>query len=222
MSQVADKINKLLNEIPPHVKLIPISKTKPENTILEAYNSGFKIFGENKVQELARKHESLPGDIEWHMVGHLQSNKVKYLAPFIHLLHGIDSFKLLKVVNKEGEKIGRVINVLLQLHIATEETKFGLSEEEVFQIFDSEEFKLLENVKVIGVMGMATYTSDEGLIRKEFKGLSRFYEKIKSEYFIDNKDFKEISMGMSSDYKIAIEEGSTMIRIGSLIFGSRI
>ena len=222
MSQVADKIDMLLNEIPPHVKLIPISKTKPEQTILEAYNSGYKIFGENKVQELVRKHESLPADIEWHMVGHLQTNKVKYLAPFVYLLHGIDSFKLLKVVNREAEKTGRVINVLLQLHIATEETKFGLSEEEVFQIVDSEEFKIMRNVKIVGVMGMATYTSDEGHIRNEFKGLYRFYEKVKSEYFLEDKDFKEISMGMSSDYKIAIEEGSTMIRIGSLIFGSRI
>ncbi len=222
MGHVADKIEKLLNEIPPHVKLIPISKTKPEQTILEAYNNGYKIFGENKVQELVRKHEYLPNDIEWHMVGHLQTNKVKYLVPFVHLLHGIDSFKLLKVVDREGEKAGRIINVLLQLHIASEETKFGLNEEDVLKILDSNEFNLFKNVKIVGLMGMATYTSDENLIRNEFQELHRSFEKIKKEYFLNDKDFREISMGMSSDYKIAIEEGSTMVRIGSLIFGSRI
>ena len=156
------------------------------------------------------------------MVGHLQTNKVKYLVPFVHLLHGIDSFKLLKVVDREGEKAGRIINVLLQLHIASEETKFGLNEEDVLKILDSNEFNLFKNVKIVGLMGMATYTSDENLIRNEFQELHRSFEKIKKEYFLNDKDFREISMGMSSDYKIAIEEGSTMVRIGSLIFGSRI
>lgn len=221
MNNVSENIQKLLEEIPSHINLIPISKTKPEEIILEAYNSGFKIFGENKVQEIVRKHENLPVDIEWHMVGHMQTNKVKYLAPFIHLVHGIDSLKLLKIVNKEAVKAGRTINTLLQIHIASEETKFGFSKEEVYSLLDSADFRILHNVKIMGVMGMATYTSDQSQIRKEFQGLFKFFERVKTEYFLEDSDFKEISMGMSADYKIAIDEGSTMIRIGSLIFGNR-
>lgn len=221
MNNVSENIQKLLEDIPSHINLIPISKTKPEEIILEAYNSGFKIFGENKVQEIVRKHENLPVDIEWHMVGHMQTNKVKYLAPFIHLVHGIDSLKLLKIVNKEAVKAGRTINTLLQIHIASEETKFGFSKEEVYSLLDSADFRILHNVKIMGVMGMATYTSDQSQIRKEFQALFKFFERVKTEYFLEDSDFKEISMGMSADYKIAIDEGSTMIRIGSLIFGNR-
>lgn len=221
MIQVADNIKIFVDEIPSHVKLIPISKTKPEDMILDAYNKGYKVFGENKVQDLVRKYESLPSDIEWHMVGHMQTNKVKYLAPFVHLMHGVDSLKLLRVINKEAGKSGRVLNVLLQMHIATEDTKFGFSEEEVMAILDSSDFHQMKNIKILGVMGMATYTSNFEQIRKEFKGLYNFFEKLKTNYFNMDQDFKEISMGMSSDYKIAIEEGSTMIRIGSMIFGNR-
>ena len=221
MNNVSENIQKLLEAIPSHINLIPISKTKPEEIILEAYNSGFKVFGENKVQEIVRKHESLPTDIEWHMVGHMQTNKVKYLAPFIHLVHGIDSLKLLKIVNKEAVKAGRTINTLLQIHIASEETKFGFSKDEVYSLLDSADFRILHNVKIMGVMGMATYTSDQIQIRKEFQSLFKFFERVKTEYFLEDSDFKEISMGMSADYKIAIDEGSTMIRIGSLIFGNR-
>ncbi len=221
MNNVSENIQKLLEDIPSQIKLIPISKTKPEEIILEAYNSGFKIFGENKVQEIVRKHENLPADIEWHMVGHMQTNKVKYLAPFIHLVHGIDSLKLLKIVNKEAVKVGRTINTLLQIHIASEETKFGFSKDEVYRLLDSADFRTLNNVKIMGVMGMATYTSDQSQIRKEFQGLFKFFEWMKVEYFSEDTDFKEISMGMSADYKIAIDEGSTMVRIGSLIFGNR-
>lgn len=210
----------LTNEIPTHVKLIAVSKTKPIDTIREAYQSGYKIFGENKVQELADKYNELPKDIEWHMIGHMQSNKVKYIAPFVSLIHGVDSFKLLNVINKEGEKNNRKINCLLQFHIAKEETKFGLSIEEAKEFLQSEEFKNLNNITICGVMGMATYTENEDAIRSEFKELVCIFNELKTTFFL-NSDFKEISMGMSGDYKIAIEEGATMVRIGSLLFGAR-
>ena len=221
MVNVSENIKKILAEIPPEVKLIPISKTKPEEMILSAWEKGFKIFGENKVQDLVRKYENLPKNIEWHMVGHMQSNKVKYIAPFVYLIHGVDSFKLLKVINKEALKAGRILNVLFQIHIAREETKFGFNDDEVRSILDSDAFWELKNINIKGLMGMATNTSDVQQVREEFRELKKFQEELKSSYFPAEKDFIEVSMGMSGDYKIAVEEGSTMIRVGSLIFGPR-
>jgi len=220
--RVSENIRHFLqNEIPQHVKLVAVSKTKSAETILEAYNGGHKIFGENKVQELSDKYEILPKDIEWHMIGHLQSNKVKYIAPFVSLIHGIDSFKLLEVIDKEGKKNNRIINCLLQFHIASEETKFGLGLKEAESILSSEAFKQLKHINIKGVMGMASFVDDEKQIRSEFRELVYIFNELKRGYFADKKDFKEISMGMSGDYKIAIEEGATIVRIGSLLFGER-
>lgn len=189
--------------------------------LVEAYRHGQRAFGENKVQELVGKFEKLPKDIEWHFIGHMQTNKVKYIAPFIHLIHGIDSFKLLKTINSEAKKIDRIIPCLLQFHIAEEETKFGFSLAEVEEMLKSYEFKLLDHVKISGVMGMATYTNDENQIHKEFAYLKTYFGQLKLGYFASKPEFKEISMGMSGDYQIAVEEGSTMVRIGSTIFGER-
>lgn len=218
---VSDNIKHFLtNEIPSNVKLIAVSKTKPIELIEEAYQSGHRIYGENKVQELVEKQEKLPKDIEWHMIGHMQSNKVKYIAPFVSLIHGVDSFKLLKVINKEGEKNNRKVNCLLQFHIAKEETKFGLDLNEAKTFIESDEFKALNFVNICGVMGMATYTENEDQIRAEFQELVYIFNDLKQRYF-QTEYFKEISMGMSGDYEIAIEEGATMVRIGSLLFGAR-
>ncbi|MCB2195815.1 MAG: YggS family pyridoxal phosphate-dependent enzyme [Bacteroidetes bacterium] len=219
---VSENITKFLNnEIPSNVKLIAVSKTKPVETILEAYQSGHRVYGENKVQELVTKYEQLPKDIEWHMIGHMQSNKVKYIAPFVSLIHGVDTFKLLKVINKEGRKNNRKLDCLLQFHIAKEETKFGLDMDEAIEFLKSDVFKNLEHVNICGVMGMATFTENEATIRAEFKELVHIFNELKKTFFSDNEDFKEISMGMSNDYKIAIEEGATMVRIGSILFGAR-
>ena len=218
---IGSKILAIKQNIPANVKLVAVSKTKPNEDILAAYNSGHKIFGENKVQDLAKKWEELPKDIEWHFIGHPQSNKVKFIAPFISLIHGVDSLKLLKIINKEGRKNSRTVNCLLQFHIAEESTKFGLSIREAKEILNSEEFKTLENVKIAGVMGMATYTDDKNRIRNEFRALNNIFNLLKNEYFSNSEIFKEISMGMSDDYLIAIEEGSTLIRVGSIIFGAR-
>lgn len=218
---VAENIDKIKATLPAHIQLVAVSKTKPNELILEAYHHGHKIFGENKVQEMAAKYESLPKDIEWHFIGHLQTNKIKYLVPFVHLIHGVDTFKLLKSIDSEAKKAGRVISCLLQFHIAEEETKFGLSLEEAVEILDSEEFKKLQNIRLCGVMGMATYTEDEDQIRKEFAHLKSCFDCLKNTYFAEDSGFKEISMGMSGDYLIAIEQGSTMVRIGSNIFGER-
>lgn len=218
---VAENIDKIKATLPAHVQLVAVSKTKPNELIMEAYNHGQNIFGENKVQEMTGKYESLPKDIEWHFIGHLQTNKIKYIVPFVHLIHGVDSFKLLKSIDSEAKKAGRIISCLLQFHIAEEETKFGLSLEEVQVILDSDEFNNLQNVRLCGVMGMATYTEDENQVRKEFAHLKTCFDHLKSKYFANDAAFKEISMGMSGDYPIAIEEGSTMIRIGSNIFGER-
>lgn len=217
---ILENLSKIKNKLPENVKLIAVSKTKPEADILEAYNAGHKIFGENKVQELVDKHEKLPKDIEWHFIGHLQSNKVKYLAPLVHLIHGVDSLKLLKEINKQATKNERIIDCLLQFHIANEKAKFGFYKEEVFELLQSPEFQNLKNIRIVGVMGMATYTDDENQIRKEFANLKSYFEEIK-EKIITNDYFNEISMGMSADYTIAIEEGSSMIRLGSTIFGIR-
>jgi pyridoxal phosphate enzyme (YggS family) len=219
---VVQKIEKLKKEIPGEVKLVAISKTKPVDIILEAYNSGQRIFGENKVQELASKFEILPKDIEWHMVGHLQTNKVKYIAPFVSLIHAVDSLKLLREINKEAGKNNRTIPCLLQVKIAREESKFGLSPDELQEIFESNALVDLDQIKIYGLMGMATYTNDTEIIRAEFQKLVSIFKNIRQNYLSDKPHFKELSMGMSSDYKIAIEEGSTMIRIGSQIFGERV
>lgn len=200
--------------------LIAVSKTKPNEDLLAAYKTGQRAFGENKVQELARKSAELPNDIEWHMIGHLQRNKVKYLAPFIHLIHGVDSLRLLQEINKQAAKHDRVINCLLQVYIADEETKFGLSEEEVKELLRSEAFKELNNIKVVGLMGMATNTDDQTQIRQEFRSLKTLFEELKT-FSSSNVEMNEISMGMTGDYQIACEEGSTMVRIGSAIFGAR-
>lgn len=218
---IAENIEKVKANLPENVRLVAVSKTKPAELLLEAYDCGQRTFGENKVQEMVWKFDELPKDIEWHFIGHLQTNKTKHIAPFVHLIHGVDSFKLLKSIDAEAKKVGRIIPCLLQFHIAEEETKFGLSMQEATEMLNSNEFKVLGNVKISGVMGMATYTDDENQIRKEFANLKKYFEKLKSEFFTANFDFKEISMGMSGDYLIAIAEGSTMVRIGSTIFGER-
>jgi PLP dependent protein len=213
---IVQRIKEIENEINPKgATLIAVSKTKPIEMLMEAYDAGFKRFGENYVQELVAKHEQMPKDIEWHLIGHLQSNKVKYIAPFVSMIHSIDSFKLLNEVNKQAAKHNRVIDCLLQIHIAEEESKSGMSEDEALEILNSKELKDLKNIKIVGLMGMTTLTDDETQIRKEFRHLKSFFDTIK------NEQINILSMGMSGDYGIAIEEGSTMVRVGSKIFGSR-
>jgi len=218
---IQSNIELLRKNIPDEVKLVCVSKFHPNQDILEAYNIGERIFGESKVQELCEKYEALPKDIHWHFIGHLQTNKVKYIVPFVEMIHGIDTLKLLREVNKEALKVNKVVNCLLQIHIAKEESKFGFSEEELFEIFNLDELKLLQNVQIRGLMGMATFTSDQNQVRNEFRQLKSFFDKLKSTYFSDYSDFNEISMGMSDDFRIAIEEGSTMVRIGTAVFGAR-
>ncbi|HKM92216.1 MAG TPA: YggS family pyridoxal phosphate-dependent enzyme [Prolixibacteraceae bacterium] len=218
---IPENIEKIKNSLPAHVKLVAISKTKPNEMIEEAYKAGQRMFGENKVQELVQKYESLPKNIEWHYIGHLQSNKVKYMAPFVTLIHAVDSLKLLITIDKEALKNNRKIDCLLQFHIAEEDTKFGLSLDEAIEILDSSEFKNLANVTIVGIMGMATYTTDVEQIRREFKNLHSIFQHLKTKYFSEQLYFNELSMGMSDDYPIAVEEGSTMVRIGSTIFGHR-
>ncbi len=218
---IPDKIKKIKSELPEKVKLVAVSKTKPNEDIMQAYNAGHKIFGENKVQDLVKKYEELPKDIKWHFIGHLQSNKVKYIVPFVSLIHAVDSMKLLKIIEKEGRKINRPINCLLQMHIAEEETKFGLYFEEINEILNSQEYRNIKFVKISGLMGMATNTPDKEQVRKEFAYLKSCFDSLKSGIFKNSKDFKNLSMGMSGDYKIAVEEGSNMVRIGSLLFGAR-
>lgn len=214
---IKNKLQEINNTIPAHVTLVAVSKTKPNEAILEAYNAGQRIFGENKIQEMTQKWETLPKDIQWHMIGHVQRNKVKYMAPFVSLIHGVDSFKLLKEINKQAEKHDRKIDCLLQIHIAVEDTKFGLNEEELIALLTSDEFKELEHISITGLMGMATFTSDKNQIQKEFKKLNAIFKAVK----INNPTINTLSMGMSGDYVTAIEEGSTMVRIGSSIFGAR-
>jgi len=203
------------------IQLVAVSKTKPIEVIQEAYDAGQRVFGENQVQELMEKQAILPKDIQWHLIGHLQSNKVKYIAPFISLIHSVDSLKLLVEINKQALKNNRVIDCLLQIHIADEETKFGLAYDEVIELLRSETFATLQNIRIIGLMGMATNTDKEKLIKEEFYELKTLFNGIKASFFRKADYFKELSMGMSSDYKIAIEQGSTMIRLGSTIFGAR-
>ena len=218
---IKENLNHIKAQVGEKATLVAVSKTKPNEDIMEAYEAGQRIFGENKVQELAAKYESLPKDIEWHMIGHLQSNKVKYIAPFVQLLHGVDSEKLLKVVHKEGVKCDRKIPCLLQVHIAEEETKFGFSEDELVQLLTDELVESLNHVDICGLMGMATYTDDEEQIRKEFAHLKLIFTNLKKRVFASQESFREISMGMSGDFEIAMEEGSTMVRVGSSIFGHR-
>lgn len=218
---ITENIKKVNESLAENVTLVAVSKTKPNEAIIEAYHTGQRIFGENKVQELVKKYEELPKDIQWHMIGHLQSNKVKMIAPFVSLIHGVDKPKLLREINKRALENNRVINCLLQVHIAEESTKFGFSTEELFTLFNEGILAELKNVNIIGLMGMATYTEDENQICAEFKKLKKIFDQIKSNYFTDNAEFKELSMGMSGDYALAIEEGSTMVRIGSTIFGER-
>ncbi|MDX1628930.1 MAG: YggS family pyridoxal phosphate-dependent enzyme [Fulvivirga sp.] len=202
-------------------KLVAVSKTKPVSLIKEAYDEGLRIFGENRAQELKKKAEQLPKDIEWHMIGHLQRNKVKYIAPFVALIHSVDSPRLLKEINKEANKNERVINCLLQIHIAKEETKYGLDEAEFFDLLGSENLSKYENVRIIGLMGMATFTENENQVREEFRYLKSLFDKAQQKELPGHVEMKELSMGMSGDYEIALEEGSTMIRVGSKIFGAR-
>ena len=205
-----------------NVKLIAVSKNQPNEKIQILYNLGHRDFGENKAQELTTKHIELPADIHWHFIGHLQTNKIKYIIPFVTLIHSVDSFKLLKEINKEALKIGRVVDCLLQIYIAKEESKFGLDDEELNEILSSKEFYDLENVNITGLMGMATFTDNHTVIRQEFRYQHNLFNSIKAEYFRDRNSFSELSMGMSDDYKIAIDEGSTMIRVGTYIFGDRV
>ncbi len=221
MNNIESNLTYIRSGLPSHVKLIAVSKNHPIDSIFLAYQAGQKNFGENKVQELIQKQPLLPKDIEWHLIGHLQSNKVKYIVPFVHLIHGVDSLNLLMTINKEAQKINRNINCLLQMHIAKEETKFGLSMEETISILNSIEFTQLKNIHISGLMGMATFTDDTKIIRSEFHYLADYFKKLKAEFFKQDESFNELSMGMSDDYLIAIEEGSTMIRIGTAIFGKR-
>lgn len=217
---IAENLLRIKSALPDKVTLVAVSKTHPAEAVKEAYLAGQTVFGENKVQELVPKYEALPKDIEWHLIGHLQSNKVKYIAPFVSMIHSVDSLSLLKEINRQAQKNGRVINCLLQMHIAEEETKYGLSFDECETLLASEEFRAMKNVCITGMMGMATNTGDEHQVRKEFRSLNEFFSRHLSE---QTANFKPavLSMGMSSDYRIAVEEGSTMIRIGSTIFGSR-
>jgi len=214
---VKDNLTKITSELPEGVTLVAVSKTKPNEDILEAYEAGQRIFGENKVQEMVQKWEDLPKDIEWHMIGHVQRNKVKYMAEFVSLIHGVDSPRLLKEINKQAKKHDRVIPCLLQIHIAEEDTKFGLDEKELNELVDSDEFKTMEHIKIVGLMGMATFTEDMDQVRREFAQLKSLYDHLKAKL----TDINILSMGMSGDYTVAIEEGSTMVRIGSSIFGAR-
>ncbi|MDY3268180.1 MAG: YggS family pyridoxal phosphate-dependent enzyme [Phocaeicola sp.] len=218
---IKEIINEIKSELPQSTRLVAVSKFHPAEAISEAYDGGQRIFGESKVQELEEKYKVLPKDIEWHFIGHLQTNKVKYIAPYISMIHAVDSYKLLCEINKQAQKANRVIKCLLEIHIAKEESKYGFSFESCRQMLDTENWKGLENVSVCGVMGMATFTDDDAEIRNEFKSLHDFFTELKNSYFSNDDNFREISMGMSDDYPIAIEEGSTMIRVGSKIFGVR-
>jgi pyridoxal phosphate enzyme (YggS family) len=221
MVDISSNFRLLKKQIPESVKLVAVSKTKPVSDIMAVYNSGHKIFGENRVQELLHKKDKLPGDIEWHLIGHLQSNKVKLIIPFVNLIHSVDSYKLLKLIDIEASRIDRSVDCLLQIHIAEESTKFGFSLSEINDMFGSDDFSKLHNTRICGVMGMATFTDDSEIIQNEFRFLRQCFNELKNKYFTDKIHFKEISMGMSGDFQIAIREGSTIVRIGSLIFGER-
>jgi len=214
---IPTKLKAIKETLSSNVTLVAVSKTKPESDILEAYNAGQRIFGENKIQEMAQKYEHLPKDIKWHMIGHLQRNKVKYMAHFVDLIHGVHSFKTLKEINRQAEKHNRIINCLLQAKIAQEETKFGLSFQEIEAILNPEELKSLKNIAIVGLMGMASFTDDLKQVEQEFTSLKNFFNKFR----IQNSEFRILSMGMSGDYKLAVKCGANMVRIGSSIFGER-
>ena len=218
---IQENLKAILATIPSNVSLVAVTKTKPVSDLEEVYKAGQRIFGENKVQEMVEKYDQLPKDIQWHLIGHLQTNKVKFIAPFVSMIHSVDSLKLLNEINKEAKKNNRTIDCLLQFHIAEEETKFGLSLEEAKEILETREFVEMQNISVVGIMGMATFTNDLEIVQHEFRTLESYFQILKSHFFKYNRDFKEISMGMSGDYLLAIEEGSTMVRVGSSIFGAR-
>ncbi len=218
---IADNLSSIKATLPDHVTLVAVSKTKPVADLKEAYDAGQRIFGENKIQEMTEKWEQLPKDIQWHMIGHVQTNKVKYMAPYVSLIHGVDSLKLLTEVNRQAARYRKTINCLLQIHIAEEETKFGLSEEELNILLTSDEFKQMQNICIKGIMGMATFTEDEDQIKKEFTHLKTIFNHLSEQPQTTNFKPETLSMGMSGDYKIAVDCGSTMVRIGSSIFGSR-
>jgi hypothetical protein len=218
---IKENLLKIKSSLPENVTLVAVSKTKPVADLLEAYNAGQRIFGENKIQEMTEKWEQMPKDIQWQMIGHIQTNKVKFMAPYVSLIHGVDSLKLLEEINKQALKNNRIIDCLLQIHIAEEETKFGLNEDELKDLLASETFKNLNNIKIIGLMGMATFTENQDQIRKEFEHLKSIYDSLISQNNTQNLEPKTLSMGMSGDYQLAIACGSTMIRIGSSIFGGR-
>jgi len=219
MNSIKQNLVQIKSTIPEHVTLVAVSKTKPVSDLMQAYEAGQRIFGENKIQEMAEKWEEMPKDIQWHMIGHVQTNKVKFMAPFVSLIHGVDSLKLLQEINKQALKNNRIIDCLLQIHIAEEETKFGLDENELNELISSSEFKELKNIRTLGLMGMATFTEDQNQIKKEFQHLKSSFDSIKEKDVL--QDASTISMGMSGDYQLAIECGSTMVRIGSSIFGGR-
>jgi pyridoxal phosphate enzyme (YggS family) len=218
---VVENLKSVKDQLLGGVTLVAVSKTKPDEMIMEAYQAGHRDFGENKVQDLAAKQARLPGEIRWHMIGHLQSNKVKYLATFVHMIHGVDSLKLLGVINREAEKYNRVIDCLFQLRIAQEETKFGLTSDDIHELVNSDLFRGMKNIRIRGLMGMATYTENRDQIRTEFQLLNRIFDEMKASVFREEEHFDQRSYGMSGDYLLAVEEGSTMVRIGSLIFGQR-
>ena len=218
---ITENLRQVLADLPQGVRLVAVSKFHPEEAILEAYGAGQRIFGESKVQEMSLKHEALPKDIQWHFIGHLQTNKVKYIAPYVALIHGIDSFRLLAEVEKQGAKAGRTIDVLLQIHIAQEETKFGFSPDECRQMLAEGQWKTLPHARICGLMGMATNTDNMEQVRDEFARLAALFKELKSEWFADAPWFKELSMGMSHDYPEAVRAGSTLVRVGSKIFGER-
>jgi pyridoxal phosphate enzyme (YggS family) len=217
---IQDNLLKIKSQLPENVTLVAVSKTKPVKDLMEAFHAGQRIFGENKIQEMTEKWQQMPKDIEWHMIGHVQSNKVKYMVPYVKLIHGVDSLKLLKEVNRQAIRWRKSINCLLQIHIAEEETKFGLDEKELEELLNSDEFKEMKNINVIGLMGMATFTDNEEQIKKEFQYLKTIFDKV-SKLKTYNCQLNTLSMGMSGDYQLAIECGSTMVRIGSTIFGNR-
>jgi pyridoxal phosphate enzyme (YggS family) len=218
---IKNNLLQIKSQLPNQVTLVAVSKTKPVSDLMEAYNAGQRIFGENYVQELVEKYEHLPKDIQWNFIGHLQSRKVKLIAPFVNLIHGVDSLKLLEEINKQALKNNRIIDCLLQVYIAEEETKFGLDEQELIEILNSEEFKQLKNIKIVGLMGMATFTENQNQIKKEFQNLKTIFDKLHNRPTTYNLQPTTLSMGMSGDYQLAIECGSTMVRIGSSIFGGR-
>ena len=217
---IQSNLNSIKASLPEHVTLVAVSKTKPVSDLMQAYEAGQRIFGENKIQEMTDKWVEMPKDIQWHMIGHVQSNKVKFMAPFVSLIHGVDSLKLLQEINKQALKNNRIIDCLLQIHIAEEETKFGLDENELNELLSSSEFKEMKNIRILGLMGMATFTEDQNQIKKEFTHLKSIFDSIRT-IETENLKLNTISMGMSGDYKLAIECGSTMVRIGSSIFGGR-